>query len=53
MKVVFISGYADVHLSRHGDLNARSWFLQKPVRPTAVLGMVRAALEEGGRTAVA
>ena len=53
MKVVFISGYAGDHLSRQGDLDAGSRFLQKPVRPTALLEAVRAVLEPSERAAVA
>ena len=51
MKVVFISGYADRAIVRHGILEADTLYLQKPFTPDALARKVREALD--GRETVA
>ncbi len=40
VKVIFMSGYADDIIARHGILETESAFIQKPFRPTALLRLV-------------
>ena len=48
MKVVFISGYADRAIVRHGVLEADTLYLQKPFTPDALARKVREALDNRG-----
>ena len=49
MKVLCMSGYTDDSIVRHGVLEARVAYVQKPVTPTALATKVRAVLD-GGET---
>ena len=44
-KVVFMSGYTDDTISRHGGLGDDVLFLEKPFTPDALLRKVREALD--------
>ncbi len=44
LKVLFISGYTDVAILRHGKLNEGMDFLQKPFTPAALAQKVRTVL---------
>ncbi len=44
MKVLFMSGYTDDAVVRHGMLDARTPFLQKPISPDALAQKVREVL---------
>jgi CheY-like chemotaxis protein len=46
MRVVFMSGYSDEAIERHGVLSPDSVFLQKPVSPDALSRTVRELLDE-------
>jgi two-component system, cell cycle sensor histidine kinase and response regulator CckA len=45
MKVLFMSGYPEDAISRHGVLDARRSFLQKPFSPRVFLARVREVLD--------
>ncbi|HEV8549775.1 MAG TPA: ATP-binding protein, partial [Polyangiaceae bacterium] len=45
VKVLFMSGYTDDAIVRHGVLDSEFDFVQKPLGPTALLKKVRAVLE--------
>jgi CheY-like chemotaxis protein len=46
-KVLFVSGYADSVILRHGVLDSDIAFLQKPYSPAALLGKIRELLGQG------
>jgi DNA-binding NtrC family response regulator len=43
--VLFMSGYSDAAIARHGELTPGATFLQKPVAPDALLRTVREILD--------
>jgi two-component system, cell cycle sensor histidine kinase and response regulator CckA len=45
MKVIFMSGYTDDAVARHGVLEAGTEFVRKPVNPDTLLQIVRRALD--------
>jgi CheY-like chemotaxis protein len=47
LKVVYMSGYTDDDVVRHGVIVARDAFLQKPFTATSLVAKVRAALSGG------
>ncbi len=52
MKVLCMSGYTDDSIVRHGVLESRVAYIQKPVTPAALTARVRAVLDAGdARTA--
>jgi CheY-like chemotaxis protein len=50
MKVLFMSGYTDDAVVRHGVLGSEFGFVQKPIGATALLTKVRAVLDGPPRT---
>ncbi len=50
MKVLFMSGYTDDAIVRHGVLGSEFEFVQKPIGATALLTKVRAVLDSAPRT---
>ncbi len=46
IKVLYVSGYTDDEVLRHGVMEAEVAFLQKPFTPAVLLDRVRALLEE-------
>jgi two-component system cell cycle sensor histidine kinase/response regulator CckA len=45
MRVIYMSGYSDEAIARHGALTPGAVFLQKPVAPNALVRAVRCALD--------
>jgi DNA-binding response OmpR family regulator len=45
MKVLFMSGYTDDAVVRHGVLSSELEFVQKPLIPATLLARVRAVLD--------
>lgn len=48
LRVLFMSGYPDEALSRHGVNGGQFHFLQKPFTPSRLLDTVRRVLDTGG-----
>ena len=52
MKVLFMSGYTDDAVVRHGALSSEFPFVQKPLVPALLLTRLRGVLDERGRTSL-
>jgi two-component system cell cycle sensor histidine kinase/response regulator CckA len=50
MKVLFMSGYTDDAIVRHGVLSSEFPFIQKPLIPAVLLTKLRAVLDGSGRS---
>ncbi|MEM7335388.1 MAG: response regulator, partial [Chloroflexota bacterium] len=48
LKVIFMSGYSDQVIAKHGILETDMAFLQKPFTPTQLIHKIRQTLEEQG-----
>jgi DNA-binding NarL/FixJ family response regulator len=48
MKVLCMSGYTDDSIVRHGVIEARLAYLQKPITPESLTTRVREVLDEKG-----
>jgi len=53
MKVLFVSGYAENTVLRHGKIDVTTRFLQKPFSLKTLAGKVREILEAGEPRALA
>ena len=51
LRVLYMSGYTDTDVVRHGVQHGRVAFLQKPFRADALLQQIREVLDEGERKA--
>jgi two-component system, cell cycle sensor histidine kinase and response regulator CckA len=49
LKVLYMSGYTNDEVVRHGVIVARDAFLQKPFTPTGLVAKVQAAFADGAR----
>jgi two-component system cell cycle sensor histidine kinase/response regulator CckA len=47
LRVVYMSGYTDEELRRHGVLGANDYFVEKPFTPEALARRVRQAIDDG------
>jgi two-component system, cell cycle sensor histidine kinase and response regulator CckA len=52
MKVLFMSGYTDDSIVRHGVLSATMWFLAKPITVAALTAKVREVLDAAPALAI-
>jgi DNA-binding NtrC family response regulator len=51
MKVLCMSGYTDDSIVRHGVLDSKVAYIQKPITPGSLTTKVRAVLDAAGGTA--
>ncbi len=49
MRVLFVSGYTERAMSRHGLVDARAAYLQKPLSPETLARRVREVLDAPSR----
>ena len=47
MKVIFLSGYTDETILRHGVLHPNMHYIEKPFSPQALAAKVRSVLDQG------